>query len=214
MGDMLWRLGRYQESAARLEDAHKILQQLKDGSTAPLNRLSLVRAQALLSQLRPRAARLQARAAVPSADRQSALRVLEAQAALGLALARSGQGPEGRQWCERALRTAQQADIPAGISGAKLALAEAALASGDPRTGELAEEARIYSVQSGHRESAFQARLVKWNFESHRNGAAAAAQSAAAFHAASKELEAMWGPGSLAAYLQRPDLSSMIRASQ
>ena len=62
-GDMLWRLGRYQESAARLEDAHKILQQLRDGSTAPLKRLSLVRAHALLSQLRPREARLQARAA-------------------------------------------------------------------------------------------------------------------------------------------------------
>ena len=150
-GDMLWRLGRYQESAARLEDAHKILQQLRDGSTAPLKRLSLVRAHALLSQSRPREARLQARAALPSAARGSALRVLEAQAAFGLALARSGQAREGRLWCERALRTAQQANIPAGISGAKLALAEAALASGDLRTGELAEEARVYSVQSGHR---------------------------------------------------------------
>ena len=211
---MLWRLGRYQESAARLEDAHKILQQLRDGSTAPLKRLSLVRAQALLSQSRPGEARLEARAALPSAAPGCALRVLEAQAALGLALARSGQAREGRLWCERALRTAQQANIPAGISGAKLALAEAALASGDPRTGELAEEARVYSVQAGHQESAFRALLVKWNFEFHRHRAAAAAQSAAAFHAASREIEAMWGNGSLAAYLQRPDLSSMIRGLQ
>src|SRR6185295_11908702 len=99
-------------------------------------------------------------------------------------------------------------------SGAKLALAEAALTSGAPRTGELAEEARIYSIQSGHRESAFQALLVKWHFEAHRHRAPAVGQTAAAFQAASKEMEAMWGPGPVAAYLQRPDLSSMIRGLQ
>src|SRR5262249_51064136 len=139
------------------------------------------------------------------------LRVLEAQAAFGLALARSGQAREGRIWCERALRAAQQASIPAGISGAKLALAEAALASGEPRTGEVAEEARVYSVPSRHRESALQALAVKWNFEFRRHREPAVGQSAEEFHAASKEMEAMWGPGSLSAYLQRPDLSSMIR---
>ena len=207
--DMLWRLGRYTESDARLADAQAILKKLGEDGRGPAVRLDTIQAESMLSRLQPAAAKAKASVALRAAKGGAALRVVDAQAVLAVALARLGEFGAGREMCAQLLRTAERSGHLAGISIAKLAAAESLRLAGDPHAVTAIKDARDHCLRSGHRELAFRALLIQWNLE-RKTGAAS--ELAASFERESAELEKLWGPGSLAIYLRRPDIRSLIPA--
>jgi tetratricopeptide (TPR) repeat protein len=212
-GDILSKLGRYDESAVRLRDAEALTKKLGDGARGPSERLDFVRSASLLSRLRAAQAQAAARRSLNSAGGGTALRIVEAQAVLGLSFARLGQARDGQDWCAKSLRLAESGAAPAGIAFAKVAAAEAALLARDPRAAGLSSEARDYCQRYGHREWAFRALLIGW---SAARGMRAGGTHlwASTFERESKELERAWGEASFSAYLHRPDIQSLLQSAQ
>jgi Tfp pilus assembly protein PilF len=208
--DMLWRLGRYSESAVRLSEAQAALTELGDDARGPRERLDLVQADSFLSQLRTREAAVKAKQALASAQGGITSRVIAAQALHGLALVQRGDIAAGREWCARSLRAAEEGGNPAWISLAKLAAAEAALLADNPEAGKLAADAREHCLRFGQRELALRALLLQWNFEQRFGEIPRMRELAVTFARESAGLEKFWGTGLLAAYLQRPDIRRLI----
>jgi hypothetical protein len=210
--DMLWRLGRYSESAVRLSEAQAALAELGDHARGPRERLDLVQADSFLSQLRIREAAVKAKQALASAEGGIAGRVIAAQALQGLALVQLGDVAGGREACARSLRAAEAGGNPAWISLAKLAAAEAALLAGDAETGKLASDAREHCRRFGHSELALRALLLQRKAAQRSGDTELAREIAVTFAGESAGLEQVWGTGLLQAYLQRPDIRRLIPA--
>jgi hypothetical protein len=170
----------------------------------------LVQGDSLLSQLRLREAQAKAKKALASTEGGITARLIAAQAVRGLALLRLGDIAAGRELCAKALRTAEAGGSPAAISFAKVAMAEAAFLAHDPEARKLAKEGRDHCLRYNHRELALRALLLQWNIEQRSGAAGPAREFGAAFDSESASLDKLWGAGSLAAYLQRPDIRSLI----
>ena len=209
--DMLWRLGRYAESAARLTEAQGPLRELGSGSRGPRERLDLVQADSLLSQRRFREAQMRAKSALTSSQGGITARVTAARSISGLALVRSGEITAGRELCARSLRTAETGGSPGNISLAKVAMAEAAVLTRDPLAQRIAKDARDHCLRYGHREFAFRALLLEWKVERASDTTETSREFKAAFDRESADLEKSWGAGSLAIYLRRPDIRSLLQ---
>jgi Tfp pilus assembly protein PilF len=208
--DMFWRLGQYDESADRLLEAQSILPGLGEGARGPRERLDLVQAEFLLSQLRVRRAQARVNKVLASSEGGITARLIAAQTIRGLALVRFGELAAGKELCARALRTAEAGRSPASISLAHLALAEAAFLARDPEAARLAGESREYCLRSNHAELALRALLLEWAV-AHRSGDRAhAEQLRVAFDHELASLEKLWGAGSVVAYRQRPDIRNLM----
>ena len=208
--DILWRLGRYPESAARLSETQRLLGELGDGARGPSERLYLVQGDSLLSQLRLREAQAKAQKALASSEGGITARVIAAQAIRGLALLRLGKIQAGRELCAKALRTAEAGGSPAAISFAKVAMGEAAYLAHDPEAEKLLKAGRDHCLRYNHRELALRALLLQWNIEQKSGAVGPVRELSAAFDRESASLEKLWGMGSLAAYFQRPDIRSLM----
>ena len=208
--DMLWRLGRYSESEVRLSEAQAALTELGDAARGPRERLDLVRAESLLSRLRIREAAVKAKQALASAQGGIAGRVIAAQAVQGLALVHRGDIAAGREWCTRSLRAAESGGNPAWISLAKLAAAEAALLAGNAGAAKFAADAREHCLRFGHRELALRALLLQWKVARSSGEIHLTRELEVTFARESESLEKSWGTGSLASYLQRPDIRRLV----
>ena len=202
--DLLWRLGRYEQADARLNDAHSILGKLGKGGSGPAGRAQTVKAEILLSQLRfIEAGKMAAEALVSAADGHP-LRVLAAQIVLGLARVHSGQVDSGLKILNKALRTAEEGGHPAGISAAKVAVAEAALVAKEGSAARLADEARAHCLRYGHKELALRALLLQ------SVTAKLAGLAAVELEREFLGLEKVWGNGTIAFYSKRPDIHWLI----
>lgn len=163
-GDMLWRLGRYEEASTALSQASTVAERI--GDQYRQNYL----ARALLADARMKLSRGEFSEAVEKgelaqsyAGTEIKYTAIEAKYTVGLAHALSGQAGTGVALCRGAVGAARKdyANSPELIAGALLALAEAELAAGDAR-GALrdAEEARDTFARLGLRESEYRARLM------------------------------------------------------
>ncbi|MBV9959437.1 MAG: tetratricopeptide repeat protein, partial [Acidobacteria bacterium] len=130
-GNVLWRLGRYDEAEAALSEAEANANVPDKQIKAVLAEVELRRAQIELSQghfpeaiTRSRNALAQAGSSLPDAT-------VAAKITLGLAQTFAGDKAAGRRTCEDALKDAQQEGEQYLISEAMLALAAALEESGD-----------------------------------------------------------------------------------
>ena len=130
--DVLWRLGRYEDAQASLNQASSLAEQ-PDGKFKQLwGRLYVVTAPMALSEQLYSQAIAESRKAIALDTSETKHPAIEAQYALGLAQSLSGLKRHGRETCEQAVEMARRGDDPRLLAGAQLALAEAMLVLGDP----------------------------------------------------------------------------------
>ena len=132
-GDVLWRLGRYDEARAVLDKAFSIASQPDESYRRRLPRIFLVKSLMLLSRRRLAEARESSLQAVRLAGAEDRNTLVEAKYALGMAKSLSGEKNDGRQLCLEAVEAAAGVGDPRLMSGASLALAETLIESGNPQ---------------------------------------------------------------------------------
>lgn len=201
-GDMLWRLGRYEEARTALDRAASVAGQMK-----PLSiRVGLIRSQVALSQRDFRGAEAQARHTLILLGTGYKRTAIELKSTRGLALALSGT-KGGEQLCQEAVDLALSSRDPHLLLNALPALAEAKLLTGDaPRALNLAKQAAASFEHSGQDESAWRANLLA-SRASQRLGDYEAARSHT-LHAKDllSTLKRVWGDADYESYLGRADI--------
>jgi serine/threonine protein kinase len=209
-GDMLWRLGRYQDARASLDRANSIAGRPGDKNRYLLARISLVRALLELSARRFREAGAAGRQAFSlySGDEQAA----EAKFTLGLVHALSGAKQEGRRLCEEAVEMARHSTYVRLLPDALMALAEALLESGDAQGARSAAlQAQESFARIGHQESEWRAWLLAGRACQLASDDANARDYASRAEAALSSLKKTWGIEASNGYLTRPDIQESLK---
>jgi tetratricopeptide (TPR) repeat protein/tRNA A-37 threonylcarbamoyl transferase component Bud32 len=207
-GNVLWRLGRYDEARQSLAEALQSAQRAERPDAETLARLRLNDAQIALSLRRFGAAESAGRAALKMAGAEFEAIAVEARSVVGLARALSGAAQEGVRECEGAAEAARKSGSPRLVSAALLALASARLEAGDTQGAlSAATEARETFKVPGQQDSEWRALLVA-ALASRRHGDDASARA----HASQvlgllSGLEQRLGPD-YQHYLARPDVRS------
>jgi serine/threonine protein kinase/Tfp pilus assembly protein PilF len=203
-GNLLWRLGRYEEARASINEARELADQPEGAIKPLLVDVALREAQLALSQRRFPEAKARAQASLASSSTQFEVTTIEAKFTLGLAQALSGSAPEGRKLCEEAVEQARRASDEALLSKSLLALAEVALASGDAAVAlRNALEAQVRFARASQPESEWRAWLVAARAE--RDEAIRRSYTARASEILSS-LEQKWGTDAFNSYMTRPDV--------
>jgi tetratricopeptide (TPR) repeat protein len=204
-GNMLWRLGRYDEARKAFRQASLIAAQPGNRNKQMFARISLLNAQMLLSERRfPEAIVKSQQARVLNAETGHAA---EAMYTLGLAQALSSAKRQGRRMCEQAVEMATRANDPWMHSGARLALAEALLESGDAEGAlNTAREVQKSFEHAGQQESKWRAWLIAGRASLRVGDAAKAGQYALRAEGLLANLRQKWGTEAYNDYLTRPDI--------
>lgn len=209
----LWRMGRYDEAIAGVSEA--------TATAAPAGRESfkdlltsatLSSAAIALSQKKFPEAIAKAQKAVELAGTEYKVTAIRAHAVLGLAQARSGQAAAGRSNCEHAVQLARGLRDPRVLSDALLALAEAALAAGDPQTA-LTVGAEAQQKFSGAKqvESEWWALSIQARASAKLSDAENARQFAENAKGILSSLEQKWGSDNYKSYVARPDVADVYQ---
>jgi serine/threonine protein kinase/tetratricopeptide (TPR) repeat protein len=220
IGDMLWRLGRFEAARTAFDEAVSIAEQPSVHNRQMWDSLSLVQAYTALSERNFSEAVAKAQlAAVLNAKSEHAL---EAKSLIGLARALSGARREGLRICKEAAESAQQTKYPPILSGALLALAEAMLENGDSQgalTSALEAQGRFEAA--AQYESQCRALLIAARASLLSGDAIKAREYAAHAEGLLSTLQQQWGTEAYSDYLTRPDirhyrsyLSQILRADQ
>ena len=204
-GEMLWRLGRYDDAQAAFDQAVSIAEQADIRNKQMLDSLSLVGAYRELSERRFAKAITKGNQALTlNAENEHSI---EARYVIGLAQALSGARLKGRRMCEEAVEAARRATYPPILSGALMALAEAMLESGDAQ-GALANasEAQTRFESAGQQESEWRARLIQARASLLAGDAIKAGKYASLAEGLLSNLRQRWGVEAYETYLKRPDI--------
>jgi tetratricopeptide (TPR) repeat protein len=206
-GDVLWRLGRYEDARVELDRAATVGVQVK-----PLAiRVSLIRLQMALSQLDFRKVEAQARETLELLGTGYKRTAIEVKSTLGLALAQSG-AKGGERLCQEATELAVSYRDPRLLSNALLALAEVKLLTGDaPQALNLAQQAAEHFARSGQTESEWRAHLLAGQASAHLYNLEAARSSITHAGDVLDILKRKWGSESFEAYLTRADIGRYIK---
>jgi serine/threonine protein kinase len=209
-GDMLWRLGRYEDASTALSQASVIAGRIADDYRQLfLARVYLAGARMELSRRDFPEAVKNAELAQAQAGAKIQYTAIEVKYTLCLARALSGGGRGVLSLCREAVEEARKASFsaPPLVAGALLALAEAELEMGDAR-GSLRDalEAQETFARDGQQES---------EYRSHLSAARALQRlrrpNEARAHLARADellliLQKNWGPDGFYSYISRPDL--------
>lgn len=210
--DVQGRLGLYEEADATLREASAVVALLDNRYKKLLTaRRDLIEARVLLSRLDFDKALVKGRDSLSLLGAQDKYASVEAACVLGIAQFWLGQRKAGRKSCEEAAARASQLSDGHLRPTVALALAEAALESGDsPGALEYAQRALDEFARSGRYDSAWRARLVaalaarsSGDESAARNFSAEARKSLAQFAA---RLE----PVHHDRYLNRPDIKRYL----
>jgi serine/threonine protein kinase len=203
-GDMLWRLGRYQQAREKFDEAVSIAERPSIRNKQMWDSLSLVEAYMELSQRHFPAAISRGEQALSLNARNE--HGVEAKSLIGLARSLSGSKREGLKTCEEAVQAARRAVYPPILSEALLCLAEAMLEAGDIQ-GSLknALEASSRFQSAGQQEANWRALLTAARAsvltgDEIRRDYATQAESLLA------RLRESWGVDAYGDYLARPDI--------
>jgi tetratricopeptide (TPR) repeat protein len=206
-GDILWRLGRYDDALQALNEANLIASQPESGYKQLIPEITRSYAQLALSERHFPEAKTKAEQALALAGIQYKNVTIEAKYTLGLANALSGSAREGNVLCEDAVKMATEAGDIALLSRAMLARAEVLLGQGDARAAlEEAKQAQARFAKGGQQESEWRAWLVA-ALASQRLGDKTVAREQLV-HAKDvlARLQQEWGPEVFKLYLARPDV--------
>lgn len=207
LGAALWGLGNYDGSRQMLAQATEIARQ-KSSYTALQTEINLLEAQILLSERKFAEAAAKSQQGLNlAAAAQDKASVAEGKLLLGLSQALSGRAAAGMALCQEAVDAAGTLGDPLLLARAQLALAEAALASGDTkRASESARQAQTFFTSAGLEESNWRAWLIA-GLASQKSGDRENAQlylKSAADTLAS--LQQKWGAEVFNLYQTRPDI--------
>jgi tetratricopeptide (TPR) repeat protein len=213
LGTTAWRLGRFSDAHANLDEALAIAEPPGQESYKDLLADAMCSAAGLaLSEAKAAEAVGKARRALAIAGSEFKVSAVRSRATLGLALARSGQAAAGRKECEQAVQMARALHNPLWLSEALLAFSEASLAAGDAQgalTSATEAQSRFASAKQNEslwRVYAIQARATEKLGDKER-----ARQLAQQAESLLSSLEGVWGTDNYKSYLARPDITELRR---
>jgi len=207
-GDMLSRLGRYEEGRESLNRVTLIADHLDSNyRELLLARVQVFSSQMALSQRLFSDAREKGRQALTLLGTKYDRTVIEAKYTLGLAQSFSGAKREGKQLCQEASDMAPLARDPRVSSIVLLALAEAALESGVAKNAlETAMQAQERFSSAGQKESEWRALLIAGLASLRLKDFDAARGYSSRAESVLLELQQKWGAESFNSYIARPDI--------
>lgn len=211
-GNMLWRLGRYEDAveAFRQSAAIASLPENNDKFLMAANYLSY--AEMALSRRQFLEASARARQALEAAGSQYDSIAIEAKYTLCLSQALSRSAKEGKGLCEEALAMSEKTGNVALISRAMLALAEASLESGDAeRAIEMALKAQARFAVAGQSASEWRAWLVAAEASQRKADQNGAQQQRAKASNVLSQLRQKLGAAAFQGYTQRPDIEFYLK---
>jgi tetratricopeptide (TPR) repeat protein len=207
VGNVLWRLGRYDEARARLGGAAELANR-PAGYRAMLPEIYLSGAEMALSERRPPEVKGKIKRLLGAADLgQNAELAAEVKRLSGLAQVLSGAKPEGARLCEEAVKLAETFGEPGLLSRTKLTFAQAALESGDgAKALEVASHLVDEFIRRGQHESAWQSLSIMARAAGQTGKRDEAAHHIARAEAELSKLRQQWGDEAFNDYLGRPDV--------
>ena len=206
-GNLLWRLGHYQQARDTLDQAFDVASRVGGVDKQLLGWIHLFRAQMALSELNYGEAIAQSRKASAlggTQDKDFSVQVAYTQ---GLAELNTGMLRAGIAQCQQAFDTATRAGNPRLIASAQLAVGEALLASGDVANAlAMALPAQQTFARLGSRHSEWRAWLIAARASRRQSDMTKVDEYAT--HAAGllTALERTLGADEYNSYLSRPDV--------
>lgn len=207
VGEALWRLGHDDEARQMLVDASRIAQEKGASFNALQTAVDLVEAEMALSNRKFSEAVAKSQEALVWDGGQDKVAAVQGKYLLGLAQALTGRALAGQRLCQEANEAATKLGDPLLLARSQLALAQAALLSGDSkRSLENARVAQTFFAGAGLQESEWRTQLIA-GLASQRLGDS---DNAKLCFASAREqlssLEKKWGAEVFKSYLARPDI--------
>ncbi|HEY8410676.1 MAG TPA: tetratricopeptide repeat protein [Pyrinomonadaceae bacterium] len=211
LGNILCRLGHYDQGDALLDETWKTVSEVKDKYQQLLPTVRLYQAQSQLSQRHfPDAIRL-ADEAIAAAGTQNDI-VIEAKSVIGLAKAQSGSASEGLRFCEDAVKISASGEDLLLQSHALLDKAEASLLGNDAKTAlNLATEAQSRFARGQQYESEWRAWLIASRATEKLGDKTKAQELFGNAMNIRAKLEQQWGPEAFKQYGLRPDIRAFYQ---
>ncbi len=205
-GNILWRLGRYDEAQQALNEVSSIVNQPNTEFKQLVPVIRLIYAQISLSQRSLADAKTRTIEALSLAKDYREV-TIEGTYTLGLVKALSRSGKEGQTLCEDAVKSAYSAGDAALISRATLAHAEAALESSDAKAAlTLASQAQERFAGGSQLESEWRALLIGARASQQLGDKSRAAELSAQGKNVLLQLQQKWGEEAYKTYISRPDI--------
>ncbi|HEX8774992.1 MAG TPA: tetratricopeptide repeat protein [Pyrinomonadaceae bacterium] len=207
-GNLLWRLGRFDEARTALGQASELANQPAGTIKPLLVDVTMREAQLALSQRRLPEAEAKARQSLEASGKQYEVIAIEAKSTLGLARALSGSA-DGQKLCQEAVEQATRAGDYALISRTLLALAEASLESGDAASAiKLARQAQERFAREAQLESEWRAWLIAARASRLQRDETTARDNLSRASEILSQLGQKWGTEAFKSYMARPDIQS------
>ncbi len=207
LGAVLWRLGSGDDARKMLEQASEIAKQKGGSFTGLQAAIDLVEAQISLNEQKFADAGAKGQQALDLAGAQDKAVAVEGKFLLGLSQAKSGRAPGGTTLCQEATDAAASLGDPLLLAESQLALAEAAMTSGDAKRAiESALKAQRFFANAGLSESNWRAWLIAGlasQKTNDRNNAQLYLKSA---NDGLSSLQQKWGAEVFKTYQARPDI--------
>jgi len=202
----LWKIGDYDGAAAAINEA-SVVADAPEGKYKQLAAgLHMIRGLMALSRGRFSESERESREALDLAGNEFILTAIQSRYTLGTAQVRAGAFRSGREECAAAVELANATGDPRLLSDARLALAEALLAAGEPNeAASTARRAQETFAGLNQRESEWRAWVIIAN-ASAELGDGTAHECAVRAEAALSGLSQSWGADAYAGYLARPDI--------
>ncbi len=206
-GNILWRLGRYDEARQSLKEVSSSASRPQGDFKQLVPALRLIAAQMSLSEHNFQEARIKSSEAIGLAGTEFQDVAIEATFTQGLAKAHSDSGKEAITLCEEAVQMANSAGDAALLSHAILAQAEAALESGNAQAAlALATQAQERLASGSQLESEWRSWIIA-SWASRRLGDKNKAdEQLAQGKNLCSQLEQKWGSEVFKMYSSRPDI--------
>jgi len=206
-GNILWRLGRYDEAELLFQELSAITSDPKSGFTQFKPLVQLTIAQARLSQQKFADAINLSNEAITAAGQKDPEVAIQGRFTLGLAKALSGDRKQGVKLCEEAVKMASSAGDFTLHSRALLAQAEASLFNNDAQSAlNLATEAQSRFARSSQLESESRAWMIASRASQLLDNKNQSEEQLRSARNARSRLEQQWGAEALKQYLTRPDI--------
>ena len=206
-GNILWRLGRYDEAKQTLDEVSTSVKQQPSDFRQLEPRVELISAQISLSQRDFAQSARRALSAITLSGTNYPDVVIESKFTLGVARALGGNGREGETLCADAAKSAGDTGETLLVARALLAEAESALQAGDSgKAAMLAAQAQESFARGSQLESQWRAYLIAALANEKLGETAKAVQQRQQAKNVLQELEKQWGSDAFKSYTARPDI--------
>ncbi|HEV8483453.1 MAG TPA: tetratricopeptide repeat protein [Blastocatellia bacterium] len=206
-GRVLWKLGRYQEARAALDEAFKIADRPEASYKVVLAWVHLTNSLMALSERRFADAEAKGRQALELAGIQYKDVAVQAKCGIALAEASSGAPQSARKLCDEAIATAKEMNHPRLLSTSRMVLAEVLLLSNDPEGAKAnALEAQAMFAQSAQKDSEWRAWLIAARASGLSGDKSTTIDYASRADALCAGLQQTWGVEAYEGYMRRPDI--------